>query len=411
MHDLLPPQAALWRRSEEAFRRVFLSFGYREIRTPVVEHAEVFSKSVGEATDILEKEVYSFRDRGGRLLVLRPEGTAPVVRAFIEHLQSEPHPLRLFYLNLPMFRHDRPEAGRYRQFHQSGAEILGSDHPAADAETVILSLSLLEALGIGETEVLLNTLGCPECRPGFIQRLRGFYAGKEGLLCPDCRRRREQNPLRLLDCKEESCRELSRGAPSTSAFLCSGCREHYGRLQALLRSEGVAFREEPRLVRGLDYYTRTVFEVVHRERGVALSLAGGGRYDGLAEILGGPPTPACGFALGTERVLSLLPPEEEEPPQVFVALGEGAAEERVFAFARKIRARGVRAVAEVSGRSLRAQMRSAHRAKVPVTVILREEGAVLRDMESGQQEEGTEEEIARRVVERFACGEPISAGS
>ncbi len=403
MHDLLPSRAGLWRRSEEAFRRVFLSFGYREIRTPVVEYAEVFSKSVGEATDILEKEVYSFRDRGGRLLVLRPEGTAPVVRAFIEHLQSEPHPLRLFYVNLPMFRHDRPEAGRYRQFHQTGAELLGSDHPAADAETIVLSLALLRSLGIGEVEVLLNTLGCPECRPAFLSRLREFYAGRDHLLCPDCRRRREQNPLRLLDCKEESCRELARGAPSTAAFLCTGCREHYRRLEELLRAEGVAFREEPRLVRGLDYYTRTVFEVVHREREATFSLAGGGRYDGLAEILGGPPTPACGFALGTERVLSLLPPEEEEPPQVFVALGEGAEEERVLAFTRMIRSRGVRACAEVSGRSLRAQMRSADRMGVRVTVILKGEGAVLRDMESGHQEEGSEEEIAGKVAERFGC--------
>lgn len=410
-NDILPDEAARWRHVESLYRRTFLCAGYGEIRTPVFEHTELFQRGVGADTDIVEKEMYSFTDRGGRSVTLRPEGTAPVVRAYLEHgLHGQPQPIKLFYVSSPMFRYDRPQAGRYRQFHQAGAEVFGAADPAADAEVIALAAGFFRALGLRGFSVRLNSIGCPGCRPAYRERLRTYYAPHLGAVCDDCRRRFEQNPLRLLDCKRD--RALAAGAPSVLEHLCGDCASHFRAVQEYLHDLGVDFVLDPGIVRGLDYYTRTVFEVVHGQLGAQSSLCGGGRYDGLVEACGGPPTPAVGFALGMERLLLTLQQEGVALPvsgglDVFVAIAGGAGEadqarRAAAVLVARLRAEGVSADMDLAGRSLKAQMRYAAKYPARFVAIMGEEelarGTVaLRDMERGTQEELSLGAVVERV--------------
>lgn len=419
-NDILPDEAARWRRVEGLVHRTCLAHGYGEIRTPVFEHTGLFKRGVGADTDIVEKEMYTFQDRSQRSLTLRPEGTAPVVRAYLEGgLKAGPQPVKLYYVNSPMFRYDRPQAGRYRQFHQAGAEVFGTDDPAADAEVIALAVDILAGLGLRGMAVRLNSIGCPGCRPAYRERLRDHLRPRLDALCPDCRRRFEQNPLRLLDCKVD--REALAGAPAVTDSLCHECVAHFARVRGYLEALGVDFELDAGIVRGLDYYTRTVFEVTHGGLGAQSSLCGGGRYDGLVEAMGGPPTPAVGFALGVERLLLTLRQEGTGEtavpgPDVFVAAaGEGdAVRTAALVLAAQLRREGLAAEADLAGRSLKAQMKHAARIGARFAAVVGEDelawgGVVLRDLTTGDQAEVPLAEVARHVSEAEAAGDEAAA--
>jgi len=365
----------------------------------------LFVRGVGEDTDIVEKEMYTFRDRGGRSITLRPEGTAPAARAYLENkLYAGPQPVKLYYLG-PMFRYDRPQAGRYRQFHQFGVEVFGSQHPGVDAEVMALAMDFYRRIGLSGLELHVNSVGCPACRPAMRDRLREYFRPMLDELCPNCRQRYERNPLRILDCKSARCTELARQAPTTADCLCPDCRAHFAQVQQYMHDLGISFIVNPRLVRGLDYYTHTAFEIMAPGIGAQSSVGGGGRYNGLIEACGGPPVPGIGFALGLERCLLALENQRRLPavqpgPDVFVATaGERAAREGFILLA-GLRAAGVAADLDYQGRSLKAQMKYAGKLGVRYTVILGEEelekGTVtLRDMASGSQREVAESEIVQ----------------
>ncbi|HPZ65730.1 MAG TPA: histidine--tRNA ligase, partial [Bacillota bacterium] len=321
--DILPDEASRWEFLENSFRERCRLYGFQEIRTPIFEHTELFVRSVGESSDIVSKEMYTFHDRSGRSLTLRPEGTAAVVRAYLENgLHEKPHPVKLYYFG-PMFRYDRPQAGRYRQFHQFGLELFGSPQPSADVEIMALSYDMLRSLPLPEFRLELNSVGCRECRPGYRERLREYLRFREEELCPDCSRRYRENPLRVLDCKKPECKDLSAGAPLLTQSLCPQCAGHLARVRELLERLELPYVLNPRLVRGLDYYTRTAFEFVAPELGAQASLGGGGRYDALVEECGGPPTPGVGVAFGLERIILLADWKERleaGPVPVFLAV-------------------------------------------------------------------------------------------
>jgi len=401
MHDILPDEVERWQALEARIRAFAARFGYREIRTPVVEHTEVFQRTSGETSDIVEKEMYTFTDRGGRSLSLRPEGTAGVVRAYLEHgMASWPQPVRLYYL-APIFRYDRPQKGRYRMHHQFGAEIIGSDAPAADVEVLSLPIRLMQSLGLTEVTVRLNSVGDPACRPRYLEALRRYFRPHAGALSADSQRRLETNPMRILESKEPADQALARGAPLMRDYLCDACRAHFAQVKTLFTAIGIPYVEDPYIVRGLDYYTRTAAEI-HSGRlgGAQNAMLGGGRYDGLAEQLGGPPTPGVGFGQGLERLLLVLEAEGLETPALdgarelhaFVATAGGGVAVEGFRLLDRIRQAGVNAIGEMAGRSLRAQMKSADRLGARYAVILGEQEvtarrAGVRDMRTGEQAE------------------------
>ncbi|HET6370016.1 MAG TPA: histidine--tRNA ligase, partial [Nitrospiria bacterium] len=327
--DLLPEEAALWRRIEKKGEEILLGFGYAEIRTPLLEPTELFARGIGGATDIVEKEMYTFEDWDRRKITLRPEGTASGVRAYLEHRLGEGQGVvKLFYRG-PMFRHERPQAGRLRQFHQIGAEGIGSLDPLLDVEIVSLLWFMLGEFGIDGLTLEINSLGCSVCRPGYREALVSYLTERASGLCEDCRRRLKTNPLRVLDCKKEECRKITEGAPASIDFLCEECGPHFKTVQEGLGDLSVSFRINRRLVRGLDYYTKTAFEVTTTRLGAQNAVAAGGRYDDLVETFGGPPTAAIGFAVGLERVIALLGDGEgregsTSPPLFIAALGEAA---------------------------------------------------------------------------------------
>jgi histidyl-tRNA synthetase len=392
MKDILPPETSRWQWVETKARETFELYGYREVRLPVLERTELFARSIGADTDIVAKEMYTFTDRRGDSLTLRPEATAQVVRACLENSLMRGAGVKKLYLIGPMFRYERPQKGRYRQFHQINCEALGSDAPELDAEVILLLLDLLGKVGLKNLSLIINSLGCPECTVDFKAQLKIYLAAQEGW-CDDCRRRLDTNPLRVLDCKSQHCQELLTGAPTMEDSLCETCSRHYSRVLSLLDGAGQAYQKNPHLVRGLDYYTRTAFEVTAVGLGAQDSVAGGGRYNGLARELGGSDLPGLGFAIGEDRLMEVLPPEagpQETALTFLAALGE-AARERAFFLIREIRAQGLPAAMDFEGRSLKAQMSLADRLAATFVVILGDqelaEGkATLRRMATGEQE-------------------------
>jgi histidyl-tRNA synthetase len=376
VHDIFPPDIFLWQKIESVAKEIFTVFGFLELRAPIIESTDVFIRSIGETTDIVEKEMYTFSDKAGRLITLRPEGTAPVVRCYVEHhLYNLPAPQKFFYLG-PMFRYERPQSGRFRQFYQIGAEAFGISEPKIDAEVLSLLKLFFERLGLPELSFEINSIGCAKCRPDYRKALTDFFSQRLHGLCPDCKRRFDQNPLRLLDCKVEACKQLREGAPHVTTFLCSECGEHFDKLQSYTAVLGIPFRTNPEMVRGLDYYTRTTFEVTCSHLGAQNAVAAGGRYDRLVEDFGGPPTPAIGFAIGLERLASLLRSSSDQliaSPVVFIAvLGEAAAREGL-ALAIRLRMKGLWAELGYAGNSLKSQMRRADRLAADYTLILGED--------------------------------------
>jgi histidyl-tRNA synthetase len=369
--DILPEDMPYWTFVEETARRCAMQFGYREIRTPMFEDTGLFYHGAGDTTDVVEKEMYSFQDKGGADITLRAEGTAPIVRAYLEHgMHSRPQPLRLFSL-ISVFRYDRPQAGRYREHHQFDCEAIGEDDAALDAEVITLLWRFYEALGLTNLGLQINSIGCPNCRPSYVKALQDYYAGFIGdsdsgqaALCGDCRRRLDRNPLRLLDCKVPTCQPIAEKAPAFVDYLCPECRAHFAHVQGALTEEGIPTTLNNRLVRGFDYYTRTVFEVWPPRVGAQSSIGGGGRYDGLAEAIGGKHTPGVGFGTGMERLILNLKDQGVEiadsaVPQVYVASLSDAARPAMSAFARRLRSSGVRVITGVGQRSFRARLRNA----------------------------------------------------
>ena len=370
-------------------------FGYRRIETPIFEHAGVFLRTSGESSDIVAKEVYLFEDRGHDTLALRPEGTAGVVRAYIEHgMSSLPQPVRLFYV-APNFRYDRPQAGRYRQHHQFGVELIGDDGPLADLEVIDLLRTFYRELGLNGFTIKINTIGDQVCRPAYIAALRDYYRPLLADVCADCRMRFDKNPLRLLDCKEARCQPAIARAPRLREYLCDACRDHFERLQGYLKALGVAYVVDERLVRGLDYYTRTVFEFHPLEEGAQSSMGSGGRYDGLAELLGGAPTPGVGFGSGIERLIINLKRQEigipvPPPPALYIAHLTPEAAAMAVVLADSARAADLRVVVGTAGRSLKSQMRQAGAQHArTVAIIGADEAAAgqatLRDLATGEE--------------------------
>ncbi|MBI4161919.1 MAG: histidine--tRNA ligase [Acidobacteria bacterium] len=405
--DILPEEVEDWQRAEGVAREVFARYGFREIRTPILEATELFRTGLGEDTDVVAKEMYTFLDRRGRSLTLRPENTAPVVRAFLEHDRVRRAGLDRIYYVGPMFRYEQPQKGRFRQFHQIGVEVFGSSDAAVDAETTGMALVYLERLGLEGCTLWLNSVGDERCRPGYREALLGALRDRAGDLCGNCRERYRRNPLRILDCKEVSCRAILREGPFLVDHLCGDCREHFDRVQSHLAAMDVPFRVNPRIVRGLDYYTRTTFEVTAAGLGAQDALLGGGRYDRLVERFGGPAVPGFGFAIGLDRVVLVLgcgrsggrPPE---PGLYLIATGTGGPEWALRA-GRELRGRGLAVEVDFGPGSLKAKMRRADRS-ARSHVLIREEGIgrgirVRRLVDGRQVEvpEGAWEEIVREV--------------
>jgi len=373
MKDILPPESGRWQWVEGVAREVFNLYGYREMRLPVLERTELFARSIGADTDIVAKEMYTFTDRHGDSVTMRPEATAQVVRAFLENRLEKGAGVKKYFLIGPMFRYERPQKGRYRQFHQINCEALGSDAPELDAEVILMLWDLLKRLGLGNLRLLVNSLGCPECQVDFKARLKIFLLNREGW-CPDCRRRREVNPLRVLDCKSQNCQDLLKTAPALKDCLCEACSKHYARVLKLLGQFGVDYAEEPRLVRGLDYYTRTAFEVVAAGLGAQDAVAGGGRYNSLTRELGGPDLPGLGFAIGEDRLMEVLPAEAGQDFQhkVFIAALGSKAREFAFNLLREFRNAGMAAEMDFEERSLKAQLSLADRIGATFAVLVGE---------------------------------------
>jgi len=404
--DILPQESVVWNRVEETAREILALYGFSEIRTPVFESTELFARGVGEDTDIVAKEMYTFDDRDSRSLTLRPEGTASVVRAYLEHqIHRDPQIWKVYYMG-PMFRRERPQKGRFRQFHQLGAEVLGSDDPAIEAEVIELLQLFLDRIGVGETELLVNSIGSSQCRARFSQKLQVALREREDALCPDCRRRCRSNPLRVLDCKRDPCQPAIETLPSILECLDDPCRLHFDRFLGHLKRRDIRFRIVPRLVRGLDYYSRTTFEITSARLGAQNALVGGGRYDGLAEVLGGRPTHGFGFALGLERVILLCRQAGSSPaagqPQLFFApLGEGAFD-RATLMARDFRRQGIRCFLDFAPRTLKSSMRLANKLQAGHVLIVGENELgtgefPLKRMRDGRQILVRQEEVVSKL--------------
>jgi histidyl-tRNA synthetase len=392
--DILPTETAKWQYIEKIAREVLANFGFREIRVPILEKTELFKRSIGESTDIVEKEMYTFLDRGDEYLTLRPEATASIVRAYLEHAIYAHDPVARLFTIGPMFRRERPQRGRYRQFHQINAELLGLTDPRTDAEVILMLMQFLMRIEISDLHLMINSLGCRECRPAFRKALSDFLAGKEDNLCNDCRRRLSLNPLRVFDCKTTNCIEVINHAPQILDFLCPGCMDHFTRVKEALGMFAIAFEVNPKMVRGLDYYAKTTFEVVAEHLGAQNAIAGGGRYDGLVKDLGGPDIPGIGFAIGMERLISLSSFKDETfliSPQLFIAALGDQAQKLAFSVCNRLRIMGIPTEMDYSGKSLKSQMKRADKLSSRYALILgereiSENKAEFRDMQKGTQE-------------------------
>jgi histidyl-tRNA synthetase len=406
--DILPKEQAYWRYLEQRVAETARLYGYERLDAPLFEDTALFARSVGKDTDIVTKEMYTFEDRSGSSLTLRPEGTAPVCRAYLEHgLYNLPQPVRLYYI-AAIFRYERPQAGRYRQHYQFGYEAIGDDDPALDAEIIDMAWQFLSSVRLKRLSLQLNSIGCKKCRPKYIAALKAHYARHANDLCSECKTRLKRNPLRLLDCKKPSCQKIAGAAPKSTDYLCPQCDEHFNQLKKYLELLKLPYAVNHRLVRGLDYYTRTVFEIQPRGGGAQSTIVGGGRYDDLIEELGGKPTPAIGFAAGMERIILNLKKQKVTAPslpqpQVFIAyLGEEAKEE-VIRLASTLREAGIGVIEALGDKSLKAQMRQANSLGARYAVIIGEEElragtVILRDMESAQQVAVPVKEVAGRLA-------------
>jgi histidyl-tRNA synthetase len=374
--DILPGEVWRWQAVEACARQIFSQYGFVEIRTPIMESTELFARGIGGDTDIVGKEMYTFEDRSGKSITLRPEATASVVRAYIQNAMYRGAGLTKLYYIGPMFRHEKKQKGRWRQFYQIGAEVLGSDHPAIEAEVIEMVMNMIGSLHI-ETKLLVNSVGCGECRPKYIQLLRRSLAESLPNLCEDCRRRSETNSLRVFDCKVENCQPYIQKLPVITEHLCEECANHFSAFKGYLEEAGIHYDVVPRLVRGLDYYVRTAFEIVSGELGAQNALAGGGRYDGLSEVLGGPPAKGFGFALGLDRLVMLLADtvagEVGYRPEIFLAYMGDRAFRQALAVARSLRSQGRSCYFDFDGGSLKSQMRMANKVNAPYVLIIGEE--------------------------------------
>jgi len=374
-HDILPGEVERWQRVEAVSRRLFERYGYAEVRTPIIEREELFAKGTGETTDIVQKEMYAFTDKGGERITLRPEATPSLVRAFVEHRLEQAMAAPKMYLFGPMFRYERPQKGRYRQFHQLDVEVFGVADPAIDAEILDLAWSLVVELGIEHVELVINSVGCPACRPAFGEALVKALGEDLGTLCADCQRRAVTNPLRIFDCKVPQDQPVIDRLPHSLDYLCESCRTHFGAVQRHLAMYGIPYRVSHRLVRGLDYYTRTTFEILAGNIGAQNAILGGGRYDGLVKQLGGPDRVGIGFAAGIERLVLAMPDASAGAARkpFFVAAMGDAARESALALLRDLRRGGLEAHMEYEGRSIKSQMKRADRLKAAFTLILGDE--------------------------------------
>ena len=396
-NDFLPGEIEKWQYVEAKIQEICKEYGFSEIRTPIFEHTELFLRGVGETTDIVQKEMYSFTDRGDRSITLRPEGTASTVRAYFEHkLYAGPQPVKVYYIG-PMFRYDRPQAGRYRQFHQFGVEVFGSKEPSIDAEVITMTMDLYNRLGLKNLEVHINSVGCPNCRPVHRQKLQEALEPKLTELCETCQGRFDRNPMRILDCKNPSCQGLTKDAPTTTACLCENCGTHFAKVKEYLDVIGINYVVNENLVRGLDYYCNTAFEIIAKGIGAQSSIGGGGRYDGLLQDVGGQEIPGIGYALGLERIILTMENQGVSFPtqpgtDVFVASIGEEADKKAFEIVYKLRQAGHQAEKNHINRGLKAQMKQADRLQAKHVVIIGEEElnkgiAVVRHMSLGTQEE------------------------
>ena len=396
--DVTPAESYRWQYVEELIRKTTARFGFREARTPVIEHTELFLRSVGDTTDVVQKEMYTFNDKGGRSITLKPEGTAGTVRMFVEHgLFAEAMPMKVYYLNCPVFRYERPQAGRLREHHQFGVECFGAPEPSADAEVIALAWSIFTAMGARDLTVKLNSIGCPKCRDRYQMALKAYLAEHRDELCEDCQVRLEKNPLRVLDCKVDSCKKINVGAPHTMDYVCDECRSHMDRLRGYLDAIDIPYEMDPMLVRGLDYYTRTVFEIVSGAAGAQGTLCGGGRYDGLVKQIGGPEVPAVGFGLGVERLLLYLDQlgveiPKPEPVDVLI-FGMGDTErQKAFELVNGLRRLGLSADTDHVGRSVKANFKYAGKTEAKHVLVIGESELAagkgnIKIMATGEQTE------------------------
>ncbi len=395
--DVLPENISKWYYIEEIIKEILNKYGYKEIRTPYFEYTDLFVRGIGESTDIVTKEMFTFPDRKGRSLTLRPEGTAPVVRAYLENRMDRiSKVVKLFYLG-PMFRCEKPQAGRFRQFNQFGIEIIGTKSSAADAEVILTVLEVYKKLGLKNIETAINSVGCKKCRTKYTQKLKIYLESKKDFLCSECKLRYVKNPLRVLDCKIESCKGIIEDAPIITENLCQECKLHFAEVKSYLNGQKIIFHEDPRLVRGLDYYTKTAFEIISGGLGSQNAIGGGGRYDDLIEELGGKPTPAVGFAAGLERMIIAIDQQKAEWPtekgiDVFVAQVNENNKETVFRLIQEIRNNGLSADMDYSSGSLKSQMRMANKIGAKYTIIVGEEElsknmVILRNMQTKEQKE------------------------
>ncbi len=418
--DILPDVVYKNQFIEQTLLDIAGKFGFREIRTPVFEHTELFQRGVGETTDVVQKEMYTFDDKGGRSITLRPEGTAGAARAFLEHgLFNEALPQKLCYV-LNCYRYEKPQAGRWREFQQFGVEMLGAAHPAADAEVISLANEIFAFLGVEGIELQLNSIGCPECRKNYHAALKEYFESRKDELCPTCLGRLEKNPMRILDCKSPICSEIAAGAPAIIDYICEDCSKHFESVKKYLDKMNIEYTVNPRIVRGLDYYTRTVFEFVSTDIGAQGTVCGGGRYDGLIEELGGPHVPSLGFGLGTGRLLMLLEAQGIELPKpagcdIYIApMGENASYEAA-AIVADLRAGGIGAQTDVVGRSLKAQMKYADKIGPKYTMVHGDDEiatgkAKVKNMDSGEATEMELADLADNFMEFLVRSETAALG-
>lgn len=407
--DILPEEAGLWQKLEAGARGIFHAFGFQEIKPPVLERTELFSRGIGQETDIVAKEMYSFQDAKGRGLTLRPEATAGLVRAYIQHRLYEKSPIQKLFTIGPMFRRERPQKGRFRQFHQIDVEIFGDPGPKSDAEIMVMAVALIEIVGLPHLTLYINSLGCPLCRMRFREELRNYLTRGSAKLCEDCQRRAETNPLRVFDCKVEGCGDAVSGAPSILEFICEACRDHFGSVQDYLEISQIPFVINHKLVRGLDYYTRTTFELQTERLGAQNAVLGGGRYDGLVQLLGGPDHPGIGFAIGMERLVDLMDQggwSGFQGPELFIAALGPKAEKKAFTWVNGLRRSGIWVETEYGPKGLKVQMKRADRLHAKRVLIvgdaeLESGKGILRDMVAkGQKEvmlDGLTEEMKREL--------------